>query len=88
MPATVQPPYVNSAGPWNNPMNLEFLDALTLEETCPKAEIVGGGVRFEVKSASKALTRHTQVHIPSLQPNPTRSHQPSIDNCYHHPPHH
>ena len=55
MPATYQPPYVNSAGPCNNPMNLEFLDGLTLEETCPKAEIVGGGVRFEVNMLCRAL---------------------------------
>ena len=52
-------------------MNLEFLDGLTLEETCPKAEIVGGGIIFEVKSASKALTRYTQVRVPSLWLNPT-----------------
>ena len=47
-------------------MNLEFLDGLTLEETCPKAEIVGGGVVFEVKSASSTDKIHSSAHPKSL----------------------
>lgn len=68
-------PYVNSTGPPNNPMSLEFLDGLMLKEIRLKAEIVAGGVGFEVQSAS-------QVSDSILPLFPC---QPSIDNyCYHH----
>lgn len=59
-------------------MSLEFLDGLMLKETCLKAEIVGGGVGFEVQSAS-------QVSDAIL---PLFPRQPSIDNYHYHHHHH
>ena len=55
-------------------MSLEFLDGLMLEETCLKAEIMGGGAGFEVQSAS-------QVSDSIL---PLFPRQPSIDNYHYH----